>query len=59
MSRNVVQILIKNSALCLIQIQNVYLCPAKCIDFSLMHVLKSLGHKSLQLLLRKRSSNKH
>ena len=59
MSRNVVQILIKDSALCLIQIQNVYLCPSKCTDFSLMHVLKSLSHKSLQLLLRKRSSNKH
>ena len=30
-----------------------------CIDCSLMHVLKSLGHKNLQLLLGMRTSNKH
>jgi len=29
------------------------------MDFSLMHVFKSLGHKNLQILLGMRSSNKH
>ena len=59
MSRNLVQILIKDSGFCLIQTLNVYFCPAQCIDCSLMHVLKSLGHKNFQLLLGMRSSNKH
>ena len=35
------------------------MCPAQCIGCSLMHVLVSLGHKNLQLLLGMRSSNKH
>ena len=54
-----VQILIKDSAFCVIQTLNAYCCPTQCIDCSLMHVLKSLGHKNLQLLLGMRSSNKH
>ena len=45
-SRNLVEILIKNSAFCLNQT-----CPAQCIDCSLMRVLMSLGHKNLILLL--------
>ena len=36
-----------------------HLCPTQCIDCSLMHVLKRLGHKNLQLLLGMRSCNKH
>ena len=59
MSGNLVQILIKHSAFCLIQTSNVYLCPTQRFHCSLMHVLKSLGHKNLQLLLGMRSSNKH
>ena len=59
MSRNLVQILIKDSAFCLFQTLTVYLSPTQCIDRSLMHVLKSLGHKNIQLLLGMRSSNKH
>ena len=59
MSRNVVQILIKDSAFRLIQTQNVYLCPTQHFHCSLMHVLISLGHKNLQLLLGMCSSNKH
>ena len=59
MSRNLVQILIKDLAFCLIQTLNVYLCPAERTNFSLMHVLVSLGPKSLQLLLAMRSPNKH
>ena len=59
MSRNLSHILIKDLAFCLIQTQNDYLCPTQRFDCSLMHVLISLGHKSLQLLLRVRSSNKH
>ena len=59
MSRNLVQILIKDSAFCLIQTLSVYFCPTQCLDSSLMHDLKSLGHKNLQLLLGMRSSNKH
>ena len=59
MSRNLVEILIKDSAFCLIQTSNVYFCLTHCIDCSLMHVLKSLGHKNLQLLLGMHSSNKH
>ena len=57
MSRNLVQILIKDSAFRLNQTQNVHLCP----NCSLLHVLVSLGHKNLQLLLGMRSSqaNKH
>ena len=31
----------------------------RCIDCSLMQVLKSLGHKNLQLFLGMRSSNRH
>ena len=59
MPKNLVQILIKDSAFCLIQTQNVYLCSMQRIDCSLMHVLISLGRKDLQLLLGMRSSNKH
>ena len=59
MSGNLVQILIKDSAFCLNQISNVYLGPAQRTDCSLMHVLISLGHKNLQLLLGMRSSDKH
>ena len=48
MSINWVQILIKDSAFCLIQtFKNVYLCPTQRIDCSLMHVLIGLGHKNL------------
>ena len=57
MLRNLVQILIKTSVFCLNQTLNVCLCPTQCIDCSLMRVLKSLGHKDLQLLLGMRSSN--
>ena len=32
-------------------------CPTQCSDCSLMHVLKSIGHKNLQLLLGMRSSS--
>ena len=59
MSRKWVQILIKDSGFCLNQTSNVYLCPTQCVDCSLMHVLMSLGHKNLQLLLVMGSFNKH
>ena len=60
MSINWVQILIKDSAFCLIQtFKNVYLCPTQRTDCSLMHVLIGLGHKNLHLLPGMRSSNKH
>ena len=59
MSRNLVQILTKDSAFCLIQTLNVNFCPTQWIDCSLMHVLKSLSHKNFQLLLGMCSSNKH
>ena len=59
MPKNLVQILIKGSAFCLIQTQNVYLCPMHRIDCSLMHVLISLGRKNLQLLLGMCSCSKH
>ena len=59
MTRNLGQILIKDSAFCRIQTQNVYLCPTQRFGCSLMHVLISLGHKNLQLLLGMRSSNMH
>ena len=59
MSRKWVQILIKDSGFCLNQTYNVYLCPTQCVDSSLMHVLMSLGHKNLQLLLGMHSANKH
>ena len=36
MPRNLVQFLIKDSAFCLIQTQNLYLCPMQRIDCSLM-----------------------
>ena len=60
MSRSLVEILIKTSAFCLNQTLNVYLCPTRHIDCSLMRILKSFGHKDLilQLLLEMRSSNK-
>ena len=35
------------------------MCPKERTNCSLMHVLKSLGHKNLQLLLGMRSPNKH
>ena len=59
MSRNLVQILIKDSAFCLNPTENVYLCPTQRTGCSLMLVLISLGHKNLQLLLEMRSPNKH
>ena len=59
MPRNLVEILIKNSAFCLNQIEKSYLCPAQCIDCSLMRVFMSLGHKNLILLLGMRSCNEH
>ena len=59
MSRNLVQILMKDSAFCLNQASNVYLCTTQHTDCSLMHVLQSLGYKNLELLLRMRSPNKH
>ena len=59
MSRNLVQILIKDSAFFLHQTLNVYLCPTQRTDGSFMHVLISLGHKNLQLVLGMRSPNKH
>ena len=59
MSGNLVQILIRDSAFCLNQILNVYLGPTQRTDCSLMHVLISLSHKDLQLLLGMRSSDKH
>ena len=58
-SRNLVEILIKDSAFCLNQTSNVYLCPTQCIDRSLMRVIMSLGHKILYLSLGMCYSNKH
>ena len=55
MSRNLVQILIKDSAFWLIQTWNVWLCPTQRFDCSSIHVLVSLVHKNLQLLLGMRS----
>ena len=48
----------KDSAFCLNQTLNVYLRPAERSDFSLMHVLVSLGPKNLQLLLGMRYPDK-
>ena len=46
--KNLVEILIKNSAFCLNQTYKaVYFCPTQCIGFSLMRVLVSLGHENL------------
>ena len=59
MSGNLVQILSKDSAFCLNQTENFYLCPTQRADCSLMRVLINLGHKNLQLLLGMRSSDKH
>ena len=50
MSRNLVQILIKISVFCLNQTQNVYLCPTRCINCSLMRVLMRLGHKDFTII---------
>ena len=50
MPRNLVEILIKNSAFGLNQTQKVHLCPIQCICCSSMRVLMSLGHKNLILL---------
>ena len=52
MPRNLVEILIKNSAFCL-----NYLCPTQCIDYSLMRVFMSLDQKNLISLLEMRSCN--
>lgn len=59
MSGSLVQILIKDTAFCLNQTSNVYLGLTPRTDCSLVHVLISLGHKILQLLLEMRSSDKH
>ena len=56
MTRNLVEILIKNSAFCLNQ---TYLCATQSIDCSLMRVLMNLGHKNLILLLGMRSCIEH
>ena len=58
-SGNLVQILIKDSAFCLNQTYNVYWGLTQPTDRSLMHVLISLGHKNLQLLLGMSSCDKH
>ena len=56
--RNLVEILIKNSAFCLNQTYKaVYFCPTQCIGCSLMRVLVSLGHENLISLLGMRSCN--
>ena len=59
MSRNLVQILMKDSAFCLNQTSNVYLRTTQHTDCSLIHALLSLGYKNLELLLGMRSPNKH
>ena len=47
MSRNLVQILIKDSGFCLIQTLNVYFCPAQCIHpCHTAAILDILGMKS-------------
>ena len=59
MPRNLVETLIKNSAVCLNQNLKSYLCPTQCIDCGLTRVFTSLGQKNLILLLGIHSCNEH
>ena len=59
MRKNLAKILVKDSAFCLNETLNVYLCPTQCIDCSLMRVPHESRSQILKLLLEMRSPNKH